>query len=119
VAPAVNVNTSTYPVTVMVTDKDERIKSGMAANVRFEFANENSSKQILVVPASSVGEDGKGQFVFIIEGDTTKATVKKQAITIGNLTPQGFEVTSGLKVGQKIAVAGLQTLLDGQDVKLN
>jgi RND family efflux transporter MFP subunit len=119
VAPAVNVNTSTYPVTVMVTDKDERIKSGMAANVRFEFANENSSKQILVVPASSVGEDGKGQFVFIIEGDTTKATVKKQSITIGNLTPQGFEVTSGLQAGQKIAVAGLQTLLDGQDVKLN
>ena len=26
---------------------------------------------------------------------------------------------SGLKVGQKIAIAGLQTLLDGQDVKLN
>ena len=119
VAPAVNVNTSTYPLTVMVTDKDERIKSGMAANVRFEFANENSSKEILVVPASAVGEDGNGQFVFLVEGDTTKATVKKQSITIGNLTPQGFEVKNGLKAGQKIAVAGLQTLLDGQDVKLN
>jgi RND family efflux transporter MFP subunit len=119
VSPAVNANTSTYPITVMVTDKDERIKSGMAANVQFDFTNENNSKEILVVPASAIGEDGNGQFVFLVEGDTAKATVKKQGITIGNLTPQGFEVTSGLKAGQKIAVAGLQTLLDGQDVKLN
>ena len=39
VAPALDANSSTYPVTVMVTDSDERIKSGMAANVLFEFVN--------------------------------------------------------------------------------
>jgi len=119
VAPALDVNTSTYPITVMVTDTDKNIKSGMAANVLFEFIDEDVKKDFMVVPASAVGEDGNGRFVFLIEGDATKATVKKQAITIGGLTPDGFEVKSGLKVGQKIAIAGLQTLLDGQDVKLN
>lgn len=119
VAPALDSSTSTYPITVMVTDADEGIKSGMAANVLFEFVNEDLAKDILVVPASAVGEDGNGRFVFLVEGDTTKATVKKQVITIGNLTPEGFEVKTGLKSGQKIAIAGLQTLLDGQDVKLN
>jgi len=119
VAPALDTSTSTYPITIKVTDADERIKSGMAANVLFEFVNEDLAKDILVVPASAVGEDGNGRFVFLVEGDTSKATVKKQAITIGTLTPQGFEVKTGLKAGQKIAVAGLQTLLDGQDVKLN
>ncbi|WP_033956277.1 efflux RND transporter periplasmic adaptor subunit [Psychroserpens jangbogonensis] len=119
VAPALNANTSTYPITIMVTEADERIKSGMAANVLFEFVDEDMTKEIIVVPASAVGEDGNGRFVFLVEGDSTKATVRKQAITIGNLTPEGFEVVSGLKVGQKIAIAGLQTLLDGQDVKLN
>jgi len=119
VAPALDVNTSTYPITVMVTDTDKNIKSGMAANVLFEFVDEDVKKDFMVVPASAVGEDGNGRFVFLIEGDATKATVKKQAITIGSLTPEGFEVKSGLKVGQKIAIAGLQTLLDGQDVKLN
>jgi hypothetical protein len=39
-------------------------------------------------------------------------------VTVGNLTVQGFEITSGLESGQKIATAGLQTLLDGQQVKL-
>ena len=119
VAPALDSNTSTYPITVMVTDTDENIKSGMAANVLFEFVDEDVKKDLMVVPTSAVGEDGNGRFVFLIEGDATKATVKKQAITIGSLTPEGFEVKSGLKVGQKIAIAGLQTLLDGQDVKLN
>ena len=119
VAPALDVNTSTYPITVMVTDTDKNIKSGMAANVLFEFVDEDVKKDFMVVPASAVGEDGNGRFVFLIEGDATKATVKKQAITIGSLTPDGFEVKSGLKVGQKIAIAGLQTLLDGQSVKLN
>lgn len=119
VAPALDVNTSTYPITVMVTEADERIKSGMAANVIFEFVNTDLEKGIMVVPASAVGEDANGRFVFLVEGDSNQAKVKKQTITIGNLTPQGFEVKSGLKFGEKIAVAGLQTLLDGQDVKLN
>ena len=119
VAPALDANTSTYPITIMVTDTDERIKSGMAANVLFEFVNEDLAKDIIVVPASAVGEDGNGRFVFVIEGDSSKATVRRQTITIGELTPKGFEVKTGLKTGQKIATAGLQTLLDGQDVKLN
>lgn len=119
VAPALDTNTSTYPITIMVTDSDKRIKSGMAASVLFEFVNEDLAKDILVVPASAVGEDGNGRFVFLVEGDTSKAIVKRQAITIGNLTPQGFVVKTGLKQGQKIAIAGLQTLLNGQEVKLN
>ncbi|WP_295830345.1 efflux RND transporter periplasmic adaptor subunit [uncultured Winogradskyella sp.] len=119
VAPALNANTSTYPITVMVTHSDERIKSGMAANVLFEFVNEDMAKNIIVVPTNAVGEDGNGRFVFLVEGEQNKATVKKQSITIGNLTSEGFEVKTGLKAGQKIATAGLQTLLDGQDVKLN
>ncbi len=119
VAPALDRNTSTYPVTVVVMDKDERIKSGMAANVVFEFAEHQTGKKQLVVPASAVGEDSNGPFVFIIEGNKEKANVKKQKVTIGALTSEGFEVTSGLNVGQKIATAGLQMLLDQQEVKLN
>ena len=45
------------------------------------------------------------------------ATVRKQVVRIGELTPEGFEVLDGLEAGQKIATAGLQTLLDGQRVR--
>ena len=120
VSPAIDSNTSTYPITVMVTDTDHRIRSGMAADVFFEFSNKDLSDGMMVVPAVAVGEDENGRFVFVInDGDSGVARVNKQFITIGELTSEGFEVKTGLKSGQKIAVAGLQTLLDGQYVKIN
>lgn len=119
VAPAVDANTATYPVRVTLSNPSDLVKSGMASNVTFDFGTHKLDNKVLVVPANSVGEDSNGNFVFLINGDGDKATVKKQKVTIGELTSEGFEIKSGLSAGQKIATAGLQTLLDGQEVKLN
>ncbi len=118
VAPSVDANTATYPIKVTVIDASEDIKSGMAANITFDFGEQKTTQKELVIPANAVGEDSNGRFVFVIESKGDYAKVKKQQITIGRLTSEGFEVTSGLLIGQKIATAGLQTLLDGQEVKL-
>ncbi len=118
VSPAVDANTSTYPVRVTVTNPSIDIKSGMAASVTFDFGNGKSNNAIIVVPAHAVGEDSKGRFVFLIEKEGDLAKVKKQQVTIGNLTSEGFEIIQGLSAGEKIATAGLQTLLDGQEVRL-
>jgi len=118
VAPAVDSNTATYPVRVTVTNPSDSIKSGMAANVTFNFGDNKTTSKTLVVPTHAVGEDSNGRFVFIIEGDNTKAIAKKQTVTVGSLSTEGFEIKSGLSAGQKIATAGLQTLLDGQEVRL-
>jgi len=119
VSPAVDANTSTYPVRVKLNNTSDKIKSGMAANVTFDFGDRKINNKTLVVPSNAIGEDSNGRFVFLIEGEGENAKVKKQQVTIGNLTPEGFEIKSGLTVGQKIATAGLQTLLNGQAVKLN
>ncbi|MEM7510822.1 MAG: hypothetical protein AAF388_07815 [Bacteroidota bacterium] len=37
---------------------------------------------------------------------------------IGDLSSDGFEILAGLSEGQYVATAGLQTLLDNQEVKL-
>ncbi|MEM9544871.1 MAG: efflux RND transporter periplasmic adaptor subunit [Bacteroidota bacterium] len=118
VAPAVDANSSTYPVRVTISNPGDEIKSGMASSVTFDFGDKETESKALVVPAYAVGEDSKGRFVFTITGEGETARVKKQHITIGNLNSQGFEVKSGLEAGQKIATAGLQTLLDGQEVRL-
>ncbi|UII78777.1 efflux RND transporter periplasmic adaptor subunit [Flagellimonas sp. CMM7] len=119
VSPAVDVNTATYPVRVTVINPSKEIKSGMAANVAFNFEEvKNTDNKILVVPTNAVGEDSNGRFVYLIEENSGEAIIKKQPITIGDLDNEGFQVKSGLSYGQKIATAGLQTLLDGQKVKL-
>ncbi len=117
ISPALDANTSTYPVSVRIADLTDEIKSGMTADVTFNFGGENTAKKVLVVPAHAVGEDSNGRFVFLIEeGEVT--TVKKKKVVIGQLTAEGFEIKSGLSPGEKIAVAGLQTMLDGQEVRI-
>jgi RND family efflux transporter MFP subunit len=119
VSPSIDVNSSTYPVNVKILNPTNDVKSGMAANVSFIF-EEGPSKGAIVVPIAAVGEDGDGRFVFLVEPDSGNiATIKKQHIQIGQLTSEGFEVVSGLSLNQKVATAGLQSLVDGQKVRLN
>ncbi len=122
ISPSIDTNTATYPLIINVSNPTAEIKSGMAANVSFNFGDNGDTtvdNKMLIVPAHAVGEDSQGQFVFVVTANGNNAVVNKQKISIGNLTSQGFEVVSGLSAGQKIATAGLQTLLDGQEVLLN
>ncbi len=118
VSPSLDPNTSTYPVRIVITDPTQDIRSGMAANVSFDFAGKDVMNDQLIVPAKAVGEDSDGRFVFLIEGSDSDARVTKRPVKIGKLSSEGFEIVEGLELGQKIATAGLQTLLDGQAVKL-
>jgi multidrug efflux system membrane fusion protein len=111
-------NSPTYPIIIRIGNPTKDIHPGMAANVTFQFGNAKAKSNALVVPVKSVGENDKGNFVFLIDESDGKTVVKKQVITVGKLTSEGFEIKEGLSVGQKIAVAGLQTLLEGQEVKL-
>ncbi|WP_236669019.1 efflux RND transporter periplasmic adaptor subunit [Aquimarina mytili] len=120
IAPIVGEGSATYPVKIDITDPTKEIKPGMTANVTFNFGNtQTSGDTALVIPVKAVGEDGEGNFVFLIESkDGTTGIAKKHRIEIGELTTAGFKIKNGLAEGQKIATAGLQTLLDGQKVKL-
>ncbi|MEM1258722.1 MAG: efflux RND transporter periplasmic adaptor subunit [Bacteroidota bacterium] len=121
VSPAVDTDTATYPILVKILNPGDEIRSGMATNVTFDFSsslNDSALTTTPVVPASAVGEDTEGQFVFLIEPDGNVGKIRKHHITVGELTNEGFPVTSGLEVGQKIATAGLHTILDGQQVKI-
>lgn len=118
VSPSIDPLSSTYPVSVKVIDTSDQIKSGMAANVTFQFEEASKTEEALVIPAKAVGEDDQGNFVFLVESIGDSTVVKKQPIKVGELTSEGFEILNGLNPGQRVAIAGLQTLLDGQQVKL-
>jgi len=118
VSPSIDLNSSTYPVSIKVLNPTVAVKSGMAANVSFSFKG-NTSNEIIVVPVAAVGEDSEGRFVYLVEPDSADiGVVKKHHIQIGELTSEGFEVISGLSVNQKVATAGLQSLIDGQKVRI-
>lgn len=119
VSPAIDQNTATYLTKIEIEDNKNKIKSGMAADVTFDFKNKLNSEGLLIAPLKAVGEDSNGRFVFVIKSEDGKVgIVMKQKVTIGKLSSKGFEILEGLNPGQKIATAGLQTLLNGQKVKL-
>ncbi len=120
ISPVVESSSATYPVKISIDNATAAIKPGMTANVTFNFKDNGAVQDhSLIVPVKAVGEDGSGNYVFVIESNDGKTgIVKKKTIVIGTLTSDGFKVTSGLANGDKIATAGLQTLLDGQKVKL-
>jgi len=120
ISPGITEESATYPVDIQITNPSDQIKPGMAAKVTFVFIQEASdAKSKLILPLQSVGEDAKGNFIYVLksEDEKTGKVIKKQ-IEVGALTSSGFEILSGLSEGDSVVTAGLQTLLDGQKVGL-
>ncbi|MGI9547857.1 MAG: efflux RND transporter periplasmic adaptor subunit [Flavobacteriaceae bacterium] len=120
ISPITSSNSATYPVDIEIENPTEQILPGMAARVSFNFADSQSDRpDAIIAPIKAVGEDNNGNFVFLVETeDNLTGTVRRTSVEIGEVTAGGFEIESGLEPGQLIATAGLQTLLDGQKVKL-
>lgn len=111
---------ATYPVTILLNEPSEDIRPGMAADVTFLFGDDGqTAQQKLMVPVEAVGEDADGHFVFIVEEkENDQGVVHRRAVTLGPLTPNGFEVIDGVRAGERVATSGLQVLLENMPVKL-
>ncbi|HEX9654401.1 MAG TPA: efflux RND transporter periplasmic adaptor subunit [bacterium] len=109
---------TTFPVTVRLKDPDPEIRSGMAAEVTFQFQSTDQRERILVPPVA-VTEDEQGRFVFVVEpADSGTGIVHRRNVQIGELAAEGLEVFSGLADGELVVTAGLSKIQDGLKVKL-
>jgi Cu(I)/Ag(I) efflux system membrane fusion protein len=81
------------------------LKSNMFVNVSMPVELNDS----IVIPREAVMDTGLRKIVFVKDGDTFQPRV----IQTGWETDNGFEVTSGLKEGERIAVSG-NFLLDSE-----
>ena len=114
--------TRTYPVT-LVMDQPEGIEilPGMAGTARAIELQPEGKASGIVLPSTAVASDQTGaRFVWILtpEADDV-ATVQRREVTVGKLTPLGVEVTSGVKPGELIAVAGVNVLRDGVKARVS
>ena len=75
----------------------------------------------IIVPATAVFAaedlpvDIPKRFVWKVDPNTMQ--VSKQAVTVGQLTASGIEVTSGVEPGEKLIAAGVSFIEEGQKVK--
>lgn len=110
-------SSTAFPVVVKVYEKHPSLRSGLAAEVTFQF-NAPSLGSTYLLPVAAVINDPGGTFVFIAEpaAEAGEAIVRRHAVTLGELTQSGVEVLAGLVPGDLVVTAGVSVIRDGQRV---
>ncbi|MCK9344179.1 MAG: hypothetical protein M0P33_09755, partial [Massilibacteroides sp.] len=81
----------------------------MLAEVHLQSAD---SSDVLVIPNQSVKILGEEHFVWLLKKD--RASLQK--VTLGDITPWGLIVTSGLTLGDQVIVEGSQHVSENTKV---
>lgn len=91
---------STYKVTFQFTDKDERVKPGMTANIDIETAKHEN---VVVVPGRAVKNDGDAFAVRVKQAD---GTVAEKEVKIGLRGSDGsVEIVSGISANDEVVIS--------------
>ena len=106
---------TTFPITINL-DSVENLRSGLAAQVEFEF---ELKETVPVIPVVAVSEDQTDRFVYLLtDGDEAgTGVVKRQTVAVGELTTNGIEIREGIQQGDRVIVAGISVIRDGMLVK--
>lgn len=115
IAPAANSATRAFDARIAVTDADEAIKLGMTAGVRFK-ANEAAN---IIIPSSALTQINGKSSVWVIDtnGNKDSGFATTREVTTGQYTEDGVTIKGGLQGGEMVAIAGVHTLIKGQQVK--
>ncbi|KAB1437213.1 efflux RND transporter periplasmic adaptor subunit [Pseudodesulfovibrio senegalensis] len=109
-------DSSTFPVTVTLQENDPRIRSGMVAEVTFDFAR-IAEMQLVSIPVQAMfGKPDNTSWVWVLDTDTM--TVQERAVEPGMPTRQGTAIKKGLNPGDVVVVRGVHSLKNGQKVRM-
>ena len=109
-------NQAVFPVVIKIVEKHAALRSGLAADVTFQFDTSALGNGI-VLPVAAIMRSPSGTFVFIAEQDKDdQAVVTRRAVVLGELSQSGIEVLDGLAVGDRVITAGLSVIREGQRV---
>ncbi len=110
-SPQTNENTGSISVEVAISNPNLDWKPGQVVNA----SRQASSETGLLVPAQAVVSSGSEPYVFkVVNNKAVQTNVK-----LGNLYNNNYEVTGGLKVGDKIVTRGADRLFNGDDLKVS
>ena len=98
-------------VRIALNDPPESFRLGSTITAR--LSDDHGS--VLRVPASAVLKEGGEAFVWVI--DAPKSTVSLHKVGLSE-DEGGIRVIGGLTVGERIVIAGIHSLKQGQQVRI-
>jgi multidrug efflux pump subunit AcrA (membrane-fusion protein) len=104
-------------VVVNILESDPSLRSGLAADVIFQFETLAATGSV-VLPVAAVIRDTAGTFVYVALPTEVadQALIHRKPVTLGELTQSGIEVLDGVVAGDRVVTAGLSVIRDGQRV---
>lgn len=114
-----NASNRSYPLTLTLTQKDVSqtfIRPGMATEVSIVL-NGNNVPDRFVVPATAVANSSDSEsYVWIL--DNAKRQVLRRQVRLSGLAEGGIFIEGDLEPGLWVVVAGVNSLTQGQKVRL-
>jgi RND family efflux transporter MFP subunit len=111
--PTLDARTHTFPVEITIPNVNAKVRPGMYARAIFNLGNRNN----VVAPDNAiVKQPGSGdRYVYLVHEDNT---VSYEKVELGRRLDATYELISGLKDGDKVAVTSLTKLKNGTSVKI-
>jgi len=109
-------NQAVFPVVIKIVESHAALRSGLAADVTFQFDTSAQGNGI-VVPVAAIMRSPGETYVFIAELDEdNEALVTRRTVILGELSQSGIEILDGLVAGDRVITAGLSVIREGQRV---
>ena len=110
--PTVDATSRTFQVEVAITNRGDKVRTGMFARVNFNYGTTHS----VVVPDRAVQKQvGSGvRYVWVYQG----GEVEMREVELGQRLEDRYEVKGGLVAGTQVVIAGASRLQDGAKVQL-
>ena len=110
--PTVDATSRTFQVEVAITNRNDKVRTGMFARVNFNYGTTHS----VVVPDRAVQKQvGSGvRYVWVYQG----GEVELREVELGQRLEDRYEVKGGLAAGTQVVISGASRLQDGAKVQL-
>jgi membrane fusion protein, heavy metal efflux system len=91
------------PLVALLDNSKHEFYPGMFARIRIPAGK---AEEALIVPEAALGTNDNQKFVFI-EDPNEPHKYKRVNVTVGEKTPEGVSVTTGLEGGERVVVEGM------------
>lgn len=99
---------------VIIDNPEYLLKTGLL--MRVNIAAEE--RPAILIPEEALISEAGQHYVYVIENERDRTTVRKQAITIGDRPDGSLAITSGLSEGQQVVIHGTLRIHDGSEVSI-
>lgn len=115
VAPQADTETRTQRVKIAVDAAAQVFRFGSVVTVTFTNGRQDQS---ILLPRSAIAWDNGAARVWVVEADTLTVSRRSVEVDAAATDVPLVRVNSGLKVGEKVVVAGVNDLQEGQKTRL-